>query len=175
MKLEDIRPERASFKLKATGKEYFIRPFNLDDELWLQRTYGEGLKKIFDQGRFHDICRIAYRQLEDRSEFVKQKVKIVNEQGDHEETEIGGLDLFYAIVRGMEEKMAILQALLSAIGLSRPIQDELIADEISNLKKKAEAAANTATQSPKSESPSGPNVSTSSPTSTGGQPIISGR
>lgn len=175
MKLEDIRPERASFKLKATGKEYWIRPFNLQDELWLQKQYGEGLKKIFEEGRFHDICRLAYRQLESREDFIKQKVSVVNETGDKEEVELGGLDLFFAIVQGMEEKLAILQALLAAIGMSRPIQEGLIADEMAAMKKKAEKEAATPTHSNPNENPSGIKSSTPSPSSTDGQPIISGR
>lgn len=161
MRLEDIRPLRSSFKLAATqDREYFIRPFSLDDEIWMNKTFGaDGIKAIFDRGEWPKICQIAYHQLEDKEPFLKQKITLVNEEGEKAEHEVGGVKLFHALVRGQNEKLNIIQALLEAIGISRPMQNDMIADEVESLKKK---------QDQRDQNQSGMKSSTSSPANTDG-------
>lgn len=139
-----------------------MRPLNLEDELWLKTEFGEELQKVFSEVRIKEICRIAYRLLENKEAFSKQKVTVVNEEGETAEVEIGGVKLFYSLVSGMDEKLEIVKALLATIGISRPMQDKMIADEMEEQKKNLEMRL------------TGEKSSTSSAPNTDGPAITSG-
>lgn len=139
LKLEDIRPARAEVKFANHEKPYMLRPITLEDELWLQTEYGGNIQKIFDECRFSDIFRIAFRLLEDKEDFVKRTVEIVNEEGDRGVVEIGGYKLLLAMASGLGDKERVMRALLTTIGISRPIQDTLIAEEVAKAEKKSQA------------------------------------
>lgn len=135
MKIEDLIPERAEFTLKSTGRSYTMRPVSLDDEVWMQRAYGQELQKIFQEPRLREICRIAYRLIEDKSDFVTRTVKIISEEGQQTEEHLGGVDLFLRMIVGIHEKQAIMEALAKTIGVSRPMIDKIENEMLSAQKK----------------------------------------
>lgn len=127
LKLEDIIPQASEFTLSATGKTYRLRPISLDDEVWLKQTFGESIKEVFEEVKMFEVCRIVFHQMEPESQkdFIKQNVKIVNEEGDSETLNIGGYKLLFSMVAGTREKMDMFKALLQTIGISRPILDKI--------------------------------------------------
>lgn len=131
IQLEDLIPQEARFTLASTGKTYRVKPFSLQDDMWLNRTYGADLEKILRDMRWVEIARIVFHQLhdEDRAEFAKQTVTIVNEQGERINETIGGVDLMFRMIHGYADKKAMYDALLEALGLSKPIQEKLLSGD----------------------------------------------
>lgn len=127
MKLDDICPQPAEFKLDSCGRSYVIRTINISDEQWVRETYGDRIQEVFDEQRWPDICRIVYRLLEDKSDFIKKEVRIVDEYGNEELHELGGVDLFRTMVSGHKDKNAVIQALVKSFGLSKPLQQQIAA------------------------------------------------
>lgn len=129
--LNDIVPQEATFSLQATNETYTIRPFSIDDELWLQRTFGNELERIFKEVRMEAICRIAFRQLveEDKKKFATRTVKFTNEEGEEAEHQVGGYRLLLCFISGWGEKVEIITALTQAIGVSRKMLDQITEEE----------------------------------------------
>jgi len=123
MNLTEMVPRESKFKLASVKKEFTLRPINLEDEIWLKREYGDArIQEIFEQIEIEPISRIVYRLItpEDKSFFKKRTIEIVTEDGDSLEEEMGGLKLFRFMIHGWDEKLALINALIENIGLSRP-------------------------------------------------------
>ncbi len=129
MKIEEIIPKRTLLKLSGTKTVLHLRPVNLEDELWMHETFGKDIQKVFAEIRTRDIARIAYRLIEEKSQFKASTVKIMNEQGDEISERRGGVDLLFCMMLGINDKLAVYRALLEAIGISRPQFDKLAAEE----------------------------------------------
>lgn len=130
IKMSEIVPSPSEFTLRSTGKTYKLRPFGLEDEQWLDETFGGELEKVFREYRIRDILRIAYHQLcdEDKKEFKAREVRLQDEDGEERTERMGGVRLLFARVTGEDEQYAILQALLKARGVSQPLMEELVAE-----------------------------------------------
>lgn len=130
IKLEDLVPEGSEFTLKKTGKTYRLKPITLHDELWLQKTFGDEIEKIFRQIRMKEVCRIVFHQLEeeDKEDFLSREVTFINEEGEKQSVKMGGAELLFALISGHAEKVKIFEALLRTIGISRPLMEKLEAD-----------------------------------------------
>lgn len=123
MKLSKITPIESTFKLRNAREEAFtMRPVNLADEIWLDRTYGNKIIDVFNNLNIKEISRIVFRLLkdEDKEFFVKRDLTIINEVGDRETMHIGGVELLQYLISGWDEKINILNALHENIGFSRP-------------------------------------------------------
>lgn len=128
MKLEDLNPKDAVFKINQFGdQEFTIRKFTLSDEIWLNQTFGTSLQEIFKSVDMDAISRIIFHQLapDDKLVFQKQNVKLVNDDtGEVTEETIGGYRLLQKCipggVSGTIEKTVLLNALLETLGVSRP-------------------------------------------------------
>lgn len=128
LSMKDLVPADSTFTLKAfPGEEFRLRKINGHDEIWLQQTWGNDFANVFSEARLKDLCRIAFHQLNEdqKHHFKKQTVKVVNEEGDEAEHQIGGYLLMACSVVGMEEKTRICEAILETIGISRPMQKEI--------------------------------------------------
>ncbi len=168
IKLEELIPDSATFKLRASGdRVYTMRPFDLDDEKWLNSTFGDGLSNILHQRNWAEIARIVFHQLEleDQRFFKKQDVIVVAEDGSESTVTMGGTDLLCKMIRGIGEKQDLLRALLHTIGISQPVQERL--EAIEGEKKSLQ---NPSPTSP----PTGLKSSTSSKASTDGRTNTSG-
>jgi hypothetical protein len=165
--LEEIIPQTGEFTLSQTKKTYHLRPFSVSDEIWLKANFGgdKEIQRVFDEFDLMSISKIAFHQMveQDKVDFKKAKVKIVNDDGDEEEFELGGYKLLFGMISGWQEKRAVLMALLQTIGVSRPAIEKLKEQQDSDFKKKLNQISQQIGQ------PS----STSSTTSTDGQKSIS--
>lgn len=160
LKLEELIPAPAEFKLAKSGKTYHLRPVTLEDEAWLASEFGEQLPKIIEQMRMMDVARIAFRLLEetDKEDFAAREVTLMDDAGESRAVRMGGAKLLFAMISGYAEKMEIYRALLVTIGISRPLQDELV----------AEAERETSQKKSREEPLTGERSLTSSPVSTDG-------
>ena len=122
MKLEDIKPPRSSFKLSSNNKEYFIRPFTLEDEIWAKNTLGDDIDNIFrgDSVDFDQFTRLIYRVIGDKSDFKKVTSTTYDDDGDEIELSIGGYKKFQTMVYNMDDKISILKAFNEVMAKSRP-------------------------------------------------------
>lgn len=136
MQLSYVKPKESSFSLREAGRSFRIRPITLNDEIWLSEVYGSRIQKVFEEGDLREISRIVFRLMidEDKKFFSKVTKTIVDEYGEESEFSLGGVARLQSMISGMEEKAAILQALLDVIGVSRP---ELSEEELEANKKKA--------------------------------------
>lgn len=165
--LKDLIPKASTFKLAATGKEYRLRPVNLADERWMAETFGDEINSIFSQMRMLQVCRILFHQLEeeDKSDFAQREVKVMNEEGLQTVRKMGGAELLFWQVQGLEEKVEIFKSLMETIGVSRQMVDRFekeAAEELAQDKKKASRST-------------GQESSTGSAPSMAGPPSTSGR
>jgi hypothetical protein len=165
IKIEDIVPKGSSFFLRANQKTYRLNPFTLADEIWMSETFGKSIQEVFSEVKMKEICRIVFRLMneEDKQEFAAQTVKIMNEEGESMEIRRGGAELLCLLVSGFNEKIAIFQALLDTLGVSRPVVEKISQSE----DQKKNPIATAATSSPGTKS------STPSHTSTAGRQNIS--
>ncbi len=164
--LKDIRPQGAQFALSLTKRLYRLRPINVEDELWMAEKFGANLQEILTRGQMDGVCQIVYHQLEheDREEFREQVVTFVDDSGKEAKETKGGYKLLLCMISGTEEKLAIFEALLKTIGISRPVLEKLseTTDEASPQKKTPRR-------------PTGQRSSTSSARSTAGKRNTSSR
>lgn len=129
IKLEDLKPEMGEFTLKFNNKNYSLRPASLEDEVWMDKTFGDSMVEIFQKMKMEPICRIVYRLMspEDQLDFGPKTVRIVNEDTGEEisSERIGGYkQLMRMMIGGAPEKLAMLTALTRTLGLSRPIPNQ---------------------------------------------------
>lgn len=160
--LKDMIPEQAEFTLTRKEKTYHIRPFNLADENWLQNKYGLELEQIFGQVKMVQVCEIVFHQLplEEQEDFSAREVKTIDEQtGEKGSLRIGGGRLLQEYVVGKKEQLEIYQAVLKAVGFSRPLLE----------KAKAHMAAREGAAAAGKKKQTGPKSSISSPASTDGR------
>jgi len=120
MDLTKLVPKESKLHLNAFKKDFQLRPFNLSDEIWLTNEYGSRVGEIFELMDFEAISRIAYRQIIDKSEFKKREVEFITEDGESETVSLGGVELFRQLVKGWDEKIAIMSSVIECITGSRP-------------------------------------------------------
>lgn len=126
--LADLIPQSSKFSLQETGKEYHLRPINLQDEVWLAETFGARLQKIIAEVHFASFVRIAYHQMQeaDKASLMKKSVTIINEEGDQETSQIGGYKLLLLLIQGgLKEKQEIVQAVFDTFGMSKPFIEDI--------------------------------------------------
>jgi hypothetical protein len=142
MKLTELVPRESKFSLRLAKREFTMRPINLEDEIWLEETYGiDGILEIFNEMNIKEIARVVFRLIkpEDKTYFAKREVEFITEDGDKETLVLGGVALFKSLISGMQEKEDLIRALLVNIGMSRPdIEEEADKLDGENGKKKAE-------------------------------------
>ena len=127
MDLKKIVPQESSFYLRLAERSFTMRPINLEDEIWLENEYpGSKVQDIFENLNMPEISRIVFRLIknEDKEFFKKQSVKIVNEEGEEMEVDLGGVKLLTALISGWDEKATVINSLLANIGFSRPDLDK---------------------------------------------------
>lgn len=164
MELTDLIPEQPEFTLSSTGKTYVLRIPNLEDRmLMVQAAGGEAqVKTIFTELRWDVICKIVYRLLIDKSDFLATKESVINDEGVQETKLIPGPQLLMRAVRSNEDSVRLLGAFTSAITASEPLVRQYVKDEV---KKNMELLKLTSTTGERSSMPSPQSTDTPQPSS----------
>lgn len=130
MKLTELMPRERSFYLSATKKTYTLRKLNLEDEVWLAEALGnQKLSEIFGRDNgvidMESICKIVYRQMEDRTDFKKENIVDYDDSGEEIQREIGGYKKLMHLLE-YDEVEDFIWALNETLGISRPkVEKEL--------------------------------------------------
>jgi len=135
MELEQLIPERVQWTPKFRDEnneekevEFFFRPFNLEDEAWLKREFGEKmLREIFEKLQMDKISRIAFRQFEVHSKrkLMEMKFLDLDEEGNEIEIAKTGPEKLGCLVVGYPDQLDLMKMLLKTRGISMPILDQL--------------------------------------------------
>ena len=160
IKLDELLPSKPEFKLNATGKTYKIRLFTLDDGAWIRRTFGtdqDQIGRIFSDQDWEKIVKLAYHQLEDKSDFMFSQQEVIDDDGKKVMADITGPHALLRAIQGPEEGLSLITALTRSIINSNPSMSERVEEE---LKKKYQT-----------ESPAGEKSLTSLPANTDGTSI----
>lgn len=126
IRLEEILPQPAEFKLKKNGKTYHLRPYTLADAAWAHQRYGEERVANFF-GTSPDpemIYAFAYRLMDpkEQGDFEPKPCTFRDvDTGKETKGEIGGALLLGHMIEGPYEAKAILDSVKHAIGLSQSV------------------------------------------------------
>lgn len=152
LQLEDIAPERAAFFLKAKKKKYYLRPVNLTDNVWMKGKWGNKIGVIFEKIDMPELSKIIYRLMEDKSDFLAEDIDDVDDEGEPRSRRVSGPEKLCACIQSISEQIQIFQALMSTIGISQPLMDKMVAEEIEGkVKKKLKrVGGKSSTRSPRS-------------------------
>lgn len=123
--LTDLKPESGKFNLE--DKSYVIRPMTLSDEIWLRKEFNKEAFDEFIKGNpdFEIIARIVYHQLVDKSDFVPQEIVDHDENGEPIIAKCGGWKLLSSKMIGHEVKIEMINALNTAMGISKDMVDKI--------------------------------------------------
>lgn len=104
--LNDLQPAEAPFSL-SNGKTYTLKKFTLATQIWLQRKFGqENIQGIFTELKIPEISEIVFYLLKDKQDF-----KTVEDLQENIVTQ--------------KDRVELIQALLTTIGLSQPVLEKL--------------------------------------------------
>lgn len=136
MDLKDLKPTNVKLKLSSTGREYTLRHISLADEIWIQEEFGDRFNEIFKEDSIDmvSLARIVFHHIEDKSDFIRKEVTLVNEEGEEEVHVLGGCKLLQTMITGMEDKIEMISAFNKVMIASRPD----IKEQIEDVKKKTQ-------------------------------------
>jgi hypothetical protein len=132
MELSDLIPETAKFYLSSQQKDYELRTPNLEDRVEMVRICGgeSGLMEAFNQKKWDQICKVVYRLLKDKSDFLAKRSTIIDDEGIQKEVLVTGPILLLRAVVTQTEAAHMLGALTSAIASGEPLIREYIENEV---------------------------------------------
>jgi hypothetical protein len=113
LNLEDLQPQEAEFELSAyKGVKFTLRPFSLRSRIWLGKRFTQDqIKGIFEEQRMEEISELVFFQLKDKS-----VLKSVEDLQDAVQTQ--------------SDRIAMMQAMLTTIGISQPVIEQLAKREL---------------------------------------------
>ena len=120
MQLEDLYGKSTPLKLESVDMEFELRVLTLDDRIWLKNTYGENLALLLspDNLDLELLCRLVFRLIVNKSDFVSQDVNIINEDGSILKESIGGYKLLSRMISSATDQAALIDAAVMAINSS---------------------------------------------------------
>lgn len=130
MNLEDLIPEKACFSLCSTQKTYELRPPNLEDRVEMDRLANGELIKVFTEKRWSEICKIVYRLMTDKKDFLAKKEIRINDEGFEEEVFVTGPILLLRAIRTQSEAIGVLGALTAAMSAAEPLIKDYVKAEV---------------------------------------------
>lgn len=138
MELDQLIPEKVFWTRTIQGEgetrelNLEFRPFDLEDESWLKRSFGDSLKQKFETMDMDAISRIAFHQLENSSKKELMKLKFMGwDEETDEEIEIAktGREKLAKLCFGYPDQLELLKILLKVRGFSMPVIEKLAEEE----------------------------------------------
>lgn len=133
MNLTDLIPDTAQFTLSSTGKTYDLRNPNLEDRVEMVRLCGgseQAVMEVFTQKKWDHICKIVYRLIVDKSDFMASKETIIDDDGIKKEVLITGPIRLLRAIKTQAEAIQVLGALTCSITSSEPLIKEYLQNEV---------------------------------------------
>lgn len=131
-KLEDLLPSKPEFKLSKTGKTYSLRPMNLQDRIDMQAMFGgpEKVAEVFNKKDWFGIARMAYKLMEDKSDFLAGEGAYVDDEGFRKNKMFTGPEKFFNSITGVTEMLQVMGAVTASATAGEPIMAEYLKDEL---------------------------------------------
>lgn len=131
MKLEDFIPSTPEFTL-SNGKTYGLRIPNLEDKVEMIRVCGgqSNIEKVFKDRDWSTICRLVYRLMTDKSDFMACKQTRVNDEGVEETVLVTGPIMLLRALKTQAEATDMLSAFNAASIASEPLVREALDAEV---------------------------------------------
>lgn len=106
--LEDLKPEEATFTLsEKPGVKLTLCKFSLRVQIWTHQHFGkERLEGIFTDRAIPEMAEIVYFMLKDKTEFPT-------------------LDAFMDGIVTQADRVSIISALMTSVGVSQPVIEKL--------------------------------------------------
>ena len=141
MNLSDLTPVKTDFTVNVTDQngdqvpfELTLRPYTLGDESWAERKYGgaSAILSIFQQMKKTEICQIVFNQLTlaSKKKITAQKFDDVGEDGEVFEIKLSGPQKIENLIAGVNEFISLYNALCGCKGISQPMIDKAVEDEL---------------------------------------------
>lgn len=164
MKLEDLLPTKSEFFLTKKKKTYHLRLFDLNDHVWVQKTFEsvDNFNKRLSAQDWGLIARTVYHLLVEKEDFLLTSEEIIDDMGRKKTQETTGPEHLLAAISGPAEANAVINALTASLLDSAPIVRQEVEKELKkkvrSLKKAragqkslTQSQVNTATRSSKSQ------------------------
>jgi hypothetical protein len=106
--LDDLKPAEATFVLSEfPGKTFTLKKFSLAARIWVNQRFGkDNIPKIFERQSLSEISEIVFYLLKDKAT-------------------IPTLEDFQENIVTQKDNVAVMQALLTTIGISEPVIENL--------------------------------------------------
>lgn len=120
MELNELVSEKSSFFLN--GKEYFLNAWKLSDTIWFRQNYGNSVKNVLSAENIDPeaMLRIAFRLLNDKTDFAPKKIVDYNENGEAETRMTGGWKLLALELNATDGFSGLISAVFKAIANGNP-------------------------------------------------------
>ena len=109
------------FLISGLKKEIELRKMTLADEIWIAEKFPDYSERLSrsnpDMGM---ICQIVYRLIVDKSQFVTEKIKTVNESGEEIEIAYGGVEKLTRACESNVDTVTIATMFAEACNKARP-------------------------------------------------------
>ena len=146
--LADLKARPSTFNLIApdgTEVSLTLRPINLQDEAYIQREIGEDkFQKALENVEIPILCKFVFAQLDLASKTLLKNIKLIDmdEEGNEFEMAPGPLsEKLKYLIAGYENAYAMYTALLEARGLSMPMVDAIMEEELKKKEEQTDPAA----------------------------------
>lgn len=125
MNLTELKPRPSKFK--ANNTSYELRPWTLEDQIWIKQQYGDDVQKIFEPQNIDlgAVCRCLYRLVIDKSDFKAEKINDFDEDGNEVTVNFGGWSKLATSLKTVQEQLGAFTALMECIGISMPELEEI--------------------------------------------------
>lgn len=152
--MEELKPIPSSFTHPVSGKEYVLRPWDVNSRVWFGKVIGND-PKIFDSIFNPDalnvtrLCKVVYHQFsdEDKRDFLGEKTTRIDDDGFEQDVIITGPEKLMKSFTMPIQFADVMDALRLCMGLSDPVLSKIEAEELkkkeSSSKKKAKKAKKT--------------------------------
>jgi hypothetical protein len=132
MELSEFIPEQPVFTLSSTGKSYELRIPNLEDRMVMANMAGgqAEIQKVFSELKWDVICRIVYRLLIDKSDFLATAVEEIDDEGNKKKFTATGPQMLMRAIKSQDDGIKMLGALTAAITNGEPLIKEYVRNEV---------------------------------------------
>jgi hypothetical protein len=126
----ESQDENGEFVSTSKEIEFNFRPFDVEDESWLKRAFGDKMKELLEACDIDTITRMGFHQLEANSKKQLMAIKFMDVNEDGEDFEIckKGPQKLGKLLTGYADQYELLQTLLKTRGFSMPIIEEVAKD-----------------------------------------------
>lgn len=131
-RLKDFVGEPSSFYLSIPDKVFHLDKFTLGHRVWATNTFGDDFN--IASLKQDQICRLAFQlmTLESKRVFLSKEVSFVNEMGEEFTKRLGGPELMFWQVSGLNEIHEINKAISITLMGSKLVNEAMSEDEKKN-------------------------------------------